>query len=172
MGIERVLVRAGRDSAFLEELGARGASAADSAGIELTQAERTILDTIGAERIAAMVTSLPKALHAQPAEESPFVSHGIRPYPEPTRGTRPEKLVSAGVRPGPDPTRGSRPGLKVAVAAGAVLTVAAGGMLLATAGNRPEELPPPTEPEDRGDDDPSGAGGSDPDAGSDAGSNR
>lgn len=192
VGIERALARAAQDPAFRKDLQARRGAAAQDAGIELTAAERAVLESIEAQQLDGMVARLEGRLEALAdpgaslAPSAPVPggirpgapqSFGIRPDAVQSAGIRPE-FVSHGVRPEPPPVqgsrpdlpivRGSRPGVAIALAAGAVVVGGAGAALLATAGNRPDELPPPqpAEPErGLGESTASGDDGSEPDAG-------
>lgn len=166
IGVERALQRAAQDREFFEALQARGAEAARQAGIELTATEARLLDTIGPERIARMVERLPPAVVEPVVAQPVFAAQGIRPDADPTRGIRPELLSPAGIRPEPSIVRGTRPGVKIAVAAGAVLTTGVVGTgLLLIAGSRPDEPPPPAEPESTSE----GEAKSAPDAGAEGG---
>ncbi|MBW2523239.1 MAG: hypothetical protein JRI23_03650 [Deltaproteobacteria bacterium] len=157
-GIERVLLRARDEPAFLAELEERRSDAARDAGIELSATEATMLDSIDPSAISQMVANLP-AVDSASAEPLPDVLiTGIRPdMPLATQGMRPDVPGQSPF----DPVRGTRTGVKVAVAAGVVLAAGAGALLCVSAGARPD-VPPPaagSNPEPRG----AGEDGADPD---------
>lgn len=131
VGVERVLSRAACDEAFKRDLLARGALAAQDAGIALTASERAVLDAIPADQLDRMIDLLPP--DGSPAYEAEQVlCLGIRP--EQIREDRHD--VSCGIRP-------TIP-LAAAAVAGTVLVAGGGAMLMMTHGARPD-MPPPTQ---------------------------
>ncbi len=156
IGVERALTRATRDAEFRADLRKRRGAAAVDAGIELTAAERAVLEAIDERQLDRMIGHLEDRVVEVPTSEIVAAPGGIRPGPPAAQGIRPEAPagirpnISAvmGVRPGPRSVKGIRPGLPIALAAGAVVVGGASALLCVTAGNRPDEPPlaEPTEP--------------------------
>jgi len=132
IGVERALVRAAAEPAFLDDLKARRAVAAQEAGIDLTPSERAVLEAISEQQLEAAV-----ALLVDRVIVDPLPPQGI----ELSAGLRGDRALILGIRPDHDVTRGIRPGLPVAVAAGAIVVGGAGALLLVSAGNH-ADLPP------------------------------
>jgi hypothetical protein len=182
IGVERALARATRDDQFRADLRKRRGAAAEDVGIELTTAERAVLEAIDEQQLDVMIGHLEDRVVEVPKPQGslspagirpgqlvsqgirPEAPAGIRPGIQPVMGVRPDPNPAKGLRPGPGKVRGIRPGLPIALVAGAVVVGGASAMVCATAGNRPDE-PPPVEPTQGQQEKGEGSAGSVPDAG-------
>lgn len=168
IGVERALTRATGDDEFRADLLKRRVAAAEEAGIELTTAERAVLESVDDAQLNGMIDRLAGRVVEIPTPQVTAPPAGIRPGPPVAQGIRPEPIAGIGQdgnaeRPGgfhPELTRGTRPdagavkgirpGLPIALAAGAVMVGGACATIATmSAGSRPDEPPEPepTEPQ-------------------------